>query len=37
MYDYWHNEMKPKYEDRIRLCYMDTDSFMMHIKTEGFL
>ena len=31
MYDYWHNEMKPKYEDRIRLCYMDTDSFIMHI------
>ena len=36
MYDYWYNEMKPKYEDRIRLCYMDTDSFIMHIKTEDF-
>ena len=36
MYDYWYNEMKPKYEDRIRLCYTDTDSFMMHIKTEDF-
>ena len=39
-YDYWYNEMKPKDEDkdkdRIRLCYMDTDSFMMHIKTEDF-
>ena len=33
MYGYWYNEMKPKYEDRIRLCYMDTDSFIMHIKT----
>ena len=32
------NEMKPKYKDkdRIRLCYMDTDSFIMHIKTEDF-
>ena len=36
MYDYWYNKMKPKYEDRIRLCYMDTDSFIMHIKTEDF-
>ena len=36
MCDYWYNEMKPKYKDRIRLCYMDTDSFIMHIKTENF-
>ena len=36
MYDYWYNEMKPKYDDRIRLCYMDTDGFIMHIKTEDF-
>ena len=36
MYDYWYNEIKPKYEDRIRLCYMDTDSFIMHIKTKDF-
>ena len=28
--------MKPKYKDRIRLCYMDTNSFIMHIKTEDF-
>ena len=36
MYDYWYNEMKPKYKDKIRLCYMDADSFIMHIKTEDF-
>ena len=36
MYDYWYNEMKPKYKDTIRLCYMDMDSFIMHIKTEDF-
>ena len=36
MCDYWYNEMKPKYKDKIRLCYMDTDSFIMHIKTEDF-
>ena len=28
--------MKPKYGNRIRLCYMDTDSFIMHIKAEDF-
>ena len=27
--------MKPKYGDNVKLCYMDTDSFTMHIKTEG--
>ena len=26
--------MKMKYKDRVRLCYMDTNSFIMHIKTE---
>ena len=36
IYDYWYNEMKPKYKDKIRLCYMDTDSFIIHIKTEDF-
>ena len=29
-------KMKPKYGNRIRLCYMDTDSFIMHTKTEDF-
>ena len=28
--------MEPKYADNVKLCYMDTDSFIMHIKTEGF-
>ena len=28
--------MKPKYDDNVKLCYMDTDSFIMHIKTEYF-
>ena len=26
--------MKPKYADNVKFCYMDTDSFIMHIKTE---
>ena len=28
--------MKPKYNDNVKLCYMDTDSFIMNIKTEEF-
>ena len=28
--------MKPKYGDNVKLCNMDTDSFIMHIKTEDF-
>ena len=28
--------MKPKYNDNVKLCYMDTDSFIMNIKTNYF-
>ena len=28
--------MKPKFSDNVKLFYMDTDSFIMHIKTEDF-
>ena len=36
MYRFWYDYMKPKYGDHVKLCYMDTDSFIMHIKTEDF-
>ena len=36
MYEFWYDYMKPKYGDKVKLCYMDTDSFIMHIKTEDF-
>ena len=36
MYEFWYDYIKPKYDDKARLCYMDTDSFVMHIKTEDF-
>ena len=32
MYEYWYDEMKPKYGDRIKLCYMDTNSFILKQK-----
>ena len=36
MNEFWYDYMKPKYGDDVKLCYMDTDSFIMHIKTEDF-
>ena len=33
MYEFWYNYMKPKYGNDVKLCYMDTDSFIMNIKT----
>ena len=36
MYEFWYNYMKPKYGDRVKLCYMDMDSFIMSIKTNDF-
>ena len=28
--------MKPKYDNNVKLCYMDTDSFIVNIKTNDF-
>ena len=36
MYEFWYDYMKPKYGDNVKLCYMDTDSFIMHIKAENY-
>ena len=36
IYEFWYDYMKPKYGDNVKLCHMDTDSFIMHIKTEDF-
>ena len=36
MYEFLHDYMKPKYGDNVKLCFMDTDSFIMSIKTEHF-
>ena len=33
MHEFWYDYMKPKYNNDVKLCYMDTDSFVMHIKT----
>ena len=36
MYEFWYDYMKPKYNDNVKLCYMDTDIFIMNIKTNDF-
>ena len=36
MYEFWYVFMKSKYNNNVKLCYMDTDSFIMDIKTNDF-
>ena len=35
-YEFWYDYIKPKYGDKEKLCYMDIDSFVIHITTEDF-
>ena len=34
MYKFWYVYVKPKYGENAKLSYMDTDSFIVHVKTE---
>ena len=36
MYEFWYDYVRSKYGSRARLCYMDTDSFVINIKTKDF-
>ena len=36
MYEFWYDYMKPKYGNDVKLCYMETHSFIMNIKTNDF-
>ena len=35
MYAFWYDYIKPKYQNNVKLCYMDTNSFIIHIKSEN--
>ena len=34
MHEFWYDYVKPKHDENAKLCYMDTDSFMVYIKTD---
>ena len=34
MYEFSHDYVNPKYGEKEKLCYMDTDSFILYIKTN---
>ena len=36
MYEFWYDYIRPKYGDRAKICYTDTDSFIVYFKTEDF-
>ena len=35
MYEFWYDYVKPKYDENAKRCYMDTDSFTVHVKTDN--
>ena len=34
MYEFWYDYIEPKYQYNTKLHYMDTDSFIIDIKTK---
>ena len=36
MFKFWYDYIKPNYQDNAKFCYIDTDSFIIHIKSEEF-
>ena len=36
MHEFWYYYIKPNYQNNAKLCYMGTDSFIIHIKIEEF-
>ena len=35
MYQFWYDYVKQKYSEKAKLCYMDTVSFIVYIKTDA--
>ena len=35
MYEFWYDYLKPKCNEKAKLCYMDTESFILYIKTDN--
>ena len=34
IYEFWYDYVKPKYVQNAKLCYVDTESFIVHVKTD---
>ena len=34
MYGFWYDYVKPKYSENAKIYYMDTDGFIVHVKTD---
>ena len=34
MYEFWYDYLKPKYGENLKICYMDTNSFIAHVETD---
>ena len=35
MYKIWYDYVKPQYGEKAKLCYIDTDRFLVYIKAEN--
>ena len=34
-YEFWYDYLEPKYGENAKVCYVDTDSFIVHVKTDN--
>ena len=34
MFEFWYNYVKPRYVEKAKLCYMDTDSFVVYLRAD---
>ena len=35
MYEFWSDYVKPHHSDKIKLCCMNTNSFIVHVKADN--
>ena len=33
IYEFWYDYIKPKYQENLKLCYMDIDNLIIHVRT----
>ena len=36
LYEFWYDYIKSRYKDKGKLCYMDTDSFVINVFAQEF-